>query len=219
MPEETPACAGSFHPITLKVPEASLLNSIRPAAVAAGNVETSSRIVDAVLGALSQALPDKIPACSQGTMNNIALGNAIDNSWGYYETVAGGMGASQSASGLSAVQSHMTNTQNTPAEVLEITYPLRVNRYAIRYGSGGKGKHDGGDGLIREFEFLQDASFTILSERRKRSPWGLQGGKTGKVGANYLNEKKLAAKVHCNVKQGDCLRIETPGGGGWGDTS
>lgn len=217
MPKETPACAGSFFPIKLKVPIASLLNANRPAAVAAGNVETSSRVVDVVLGALSQALPDKIPACSQGTMNNLALGNSVGKTWGYYETIAGGMGASKNAPGLSALQSHMTNTQNTPAEVLEINYPLRVKRYAIRNGTGGKGLHNGGDGLIREFEFLDHAIFTILSERRRRTPWGLAGGGDGQVGANYLNGQLLPAKVQRNVTLGDCLRIETPGGGGWGN--
>ncbi len=216
MPKETPACAGSFSPIKLVVPTASLLNANRPAAVAAGNVETSSRIVDLVLGALSQALPDIIPACSQGTMNNLALGSSTGETWGYYETIAGGMGASKYAPGFSAVQSHMTNTQNTPVEVLEIYFPLRVNRYAIRKGSGGKGMHKGGDGMVREFEFLDDAIFTILSERRRHPPWGLGGGEDGQVGANYLNDRLLPAKVQCNVKLGDRLRIETPGGGGWG---
>ncbi len=215
MPKETPACAGSFLPIELKVPSGSLLNANRPAAVAAGNVETSSRIVDVVLGALSLALPEKIPACSQGTMNNLAIGSSAKPAWGYYETIAGGMGASHTADGLSAVQSHMTNTQNTPIEILEINYPLLVKRYAIRESSGGKGLHQGGDGVIREFEFLDDAVFTILSERRNRHPWGLNGGESGKTGANFLNEEILPAKVQYTVMHGDCLRIETPGGGGW----
>lgn len=216
MPKETPACAGSFSPIKLNVPAASLLNANRPAAVAAGNVETSSRVVDVVLGALEQVLPDKISACSQGTMNNLALGSSTGKTWGYYETIAGGMGASKNSPGLSAVQSHMTNTQNTPAEVLEINYPLRVKRYAVRYGSGGKGLHQGGDGLIREFEFLHSATFTILSERRRHPPWGLYGGADAQLGKNSLNDVALPAKVQRNVKKGDCLRIETPGGGGWG---
>lgn len=215
MPEETPACVGSFLPIELVVPKASLLHAERPAAVAAGNVETSSRVVDAILGALSQALPNEIPACSQGTMNNLALGSSSGEAWAYYETIAGGTGASKCAQGLSAVQSHMTNTQNTPAEVLEMNCPLRVNRYAVRKGSGGKGKHDGGDGLIRELEFLDDATLTILSERRRRPPWGLAGGHDGKTGANLLNGELLAAKVQRQAVKGDRLRIETPGGGGW----
>jgi len=215
MPKETPACAGSFLPIELKVPSGSLLNAKRPAAVAAGNVETSSRIVDIVLGALSLALPKKIPACSQGTMNNLAIGSSAKPAWGYYETIAGGMGASHASDGLSAVQSHMTNTQNTPIEILEINYPLLIKRYAIRANSGGKGLHQGGDGVIREFVFLDDAVFTILSERRIHHPWGLNGGENGKTGANYLNEEILPAKVQHNVMHGDCLRIETPGGGGW----
>ena len=216
MPKETPACAGSFSPFRLRVPAASLLNADRPAAVAAGNVETSSRIVDAVLGALSQALPDVIPACSQGTMNNLALGSSAGKAWGYYETIAGGMGGSKHTPGLSAVQTHMTNTQNTPVEVLEISYPLRVKRYAIRSGSGGLGRHNGGDGLIRELEFLDSATFTILSERRARGPWGLNGGGEGQVGANFLNGERMPGKVRQDVQAGDCLRIESPGGGGWG---
>ncbi len=216
MPNETPACAGSFSPIRLKVPAASLLNAKRPAAVAAGNVETSSRIVDVVLGALSQALPDAIPACSQGTMNNLALGSSKGARWGYYETIAGGMGGSKNFSGLSAVQTHMTNTQNTPVEVLEINYPLRVRRYAIRYGSGGPGKHRGGDGMVREFEFLEPSTFTILSERRTRSPWGLNGGHEGQPGANFFNGERMPGKVCRETRAGDCLRVESPGGGGWG---
>lgn len=216
MPNETPACAGSFSPIGLKVPTGSLLNAKRPGAVAAGNVETSSRIVDVVLGALSQALPDAIPACSQGTMNNLALGSSTGTRWGYYETIAGGMGGSKISSGLSGVQTHMTNTQNTPVEVLEISYPLRVRRYAIRHGSGGPGQYRGGDGMIREFEFLGPATFTILSERRTRSPWGLNGGGEGRRGANFLNGERMPGKVWREAHAGDCLRVESPGGGGWG---
>ncbi len=219
MPNEAPACAGSFNPIELKVPRGCLLNAKQPAAVAAGNVETSSRIVDVVLGALSQALPDDIPACSQGTMNNIALGSSSNRAWAYYETIAGGVGASKVSSGLSAVQSHMTNTQNTPVEVLEINYPIRIKRYEIRKESGGTGLHQGGNGLIREFEFLNDTTFTVLSERRQRAPWGMASGKDGKVGANYLNKQLLPAKVQGNAVRGDVLRIETPGGGGWGEVT
>lgn len=217
MPAETPACAGSFLPIEIKAPTGSLLNAKRPAAVAAGNVETSSRVVDVVLGALSQALPNKIPACSQGTMNNLAMGSTSVPSWGYYETIAGGMGASSDFIGLSAVQSHMTNTRNTPIEVLEFNYPLIVKRYGIRNNSGGAGLHRGGEGVVREFEFLDKAIVTILSERRQHEPWGLQGGEAGKAGANYLNKKLLPAKVKLSVKPGDCLCLETPGGGGWGN--
>ncbi len=216
MPKQTPACKGSFLPIKIIAPEGSLVNAKRPAAVAAGNVETSSRIVDVILGALSQSIPDQIPACSQGTMNNLALGNSGTNAWGYYETIAGGMGASKYEDGLSAVQSHMTNTQNTPAEVLEMTHPIRIQRYAIRKNSGGNGIRRGGDGLIREFLFMNSARFTILSERRKHTPWGLHGANSGQFGKNFLNDKELPAKVHCLVKYGDVLRIETPGGGGWG---
>ena len=149
-------------------------------------------------------------------MNNLALGSSVGKAWGYYETIAGGMGGSKHTSGLSAVQTHMTNTQNTPVEVLEISYPLRVKRYAIRSGSGGPGRHNGGDGLIRELEFLDSATFTILSERRARGPWGLNGGGEGQVGANFLNGERMPGKVRQDVQAGDCLRIESPGGGGWG---
>lgn len=216
MPGEIPACAGSFRPIKLSAPRGSLVNAEYPAAVAAGNVETSSRIVDVLLGALVQAIPDRIPAASHGTMNNIAMGSSDPRGpWDYYETIGGGMGAGKKFRGLSAVQTHMTNTLNTPIEALEIKYPLRIKRYEVRKGSGGKGQHSGGDGLIREFEFLHDARVTLLTERRTHRPWGLQGGDDGYPGANYLNENSLPGKVELRVKAGDCLRIETPGGGGY----
>ncbi|MFO7604647.1 MAG: hydantoinase B/oxoprolinase family protein, partial [Gammaproteobacteria bacterium] len=175
MPAQTPACAGSFRPLRLRAPEGCLLNARRPAAVAAGNVETSSRIVDVVMGALAQALPDKLAAASQGSMNNLAMGGDVNGrAWDYYETIGGGMGASPAHDGMSAVQTHMTNTLNTPIEVLEARYPLRIRRYAVREGSGGQGRRRGGDGIIREFEFLQPASVTVISERRRHAPWGLQ---------------------------------------------
>ncbi|MDD3518971.1 MAG: hydantoinase B/oxoprolinase family protein [Chromatiales bacterium] len=216
MPAQTPACAGSFRPIRLHVPAGTLLNARRPAAVAAGNVETSSRVVDAVLGALARAWPERIPAASQGTMNNLAMGHAGTPSWGYYETLGGGMGAGRDGGGLSAVQTHMTNTRNTPIEVLESRYPLRLRRYAIRRGSGGAGARSGGDGLIREYEFLAPARFTLLTERRHHAPWGLTGGESGRPGVNRLNGETLPPKVECEVQAGDVLTIETPGGGGWG---
>ncbi|VAX14066.1 N-methylhydantoinase B [hydrothermal vent metagenome] len=220
MPAQTPACAGSFRPITLTAPPGCLLNARRPAAVAAGNVETSSRVVDVVMGALALALPDRIPAASHGSMNNLAMGHDDHGSgqagWDYYETIGGGSGAGPDRAGASAIQTHMTNTRNTPLEVLETHYPIRLRRYAIRRGSGGRGLLSGGDGLIREFEFLQPASVTLLTERRRHPPWGLNGGQPGQPGCNRLNGQPLAAKVHLEVEAGDILTIETPGGGGWG---
>jgi N-methylhydantoinase B len=216
MPAGTPACAGSFRCIRLSAPKGCLLNAQRPAAVAAGNVETSTRIVDVVLGALANALPDHIPAASQGSMNNLAMGESGAQSWGYYETLAGGMGAGPKRAGLSAIQTHMTNTRNTPIEVLEMRYPLRVRRYCLRRGSGGEGLHRGGDGLIREYEFLRPIRFTLLTERRRHQPWGLAGGGAGKPGVNRLNDEQLPGKVEREVQPGDRLTMETPGGGGWG---
>ncbi len=216
MPPQTPACAGAFRDIRIRAPEGCLLNARFPAAVAAGNVETSTRVVDVVMGALAQAVPERMAAASQGTMNNLAMGAAGEKSWDYYETMGGGMGASVAADGLSGVQSHMTNTLNTPVEVLEEQYPLRVRRYALRRGSGGEGRHRGGDGLVREFEFLEEAEFTLLTERRYRAPWGLAGGAAGARGRNLLNDEPLPPKCHRRVRAGDRLRIETPGGGGYG---
>jgi N-methylhydantoinase B len=215
MPPQTPACAGSFRSISITAPEGCLLNARRPAAVAAGNVETSSRIVDVVSGALAQALPGQIPAASHGSMNNLAMGSAADG-WDYYETMGGGMGASCVADGLDGVQTHMTNTRNTPVEVMESVYPIRVVRYAIRHGSGGRGQHAGGNGLLREIEFLKPAHVTLLTERRHYAPWGLQEGEPGKAGINKLNGVQLPAKTSFEVTAGDQLSIETPGGGGWG---
>jgi N-methylhydantoinase B len=217
MPPQTPACAGTFRPITLEAPLGSLLNARRPAAVAAGNVETSTRVVDVVLGALAQALPDRIPAASHGSMNNLAMGSSDPaRPWDYYETIGGGMGAGPSGGGWSGVQTHMTNTLNTPIEVLESRYPVRVRRYALRYGSGGRGTRPGGDGLVREIELLGPAQVTLLTERRRRTPWGLAGGEAGAPGSNRLNGVALPGKVSLLVQAGDRLTVETPGGGGWG---
>jgi len=217
MPSYTPACAGSFRSIKISAPEGSLLNANRPAAVAAGNVETSTRVVDVVMGALAKAIPDKMAAASQGSMNNIAMGSRTkNNSWNYYETMGGGMGASKSGCGLSAVQTHMTNTLNTPIESLEIHYPLRVTRYEIRNDSGGKGLYLGGDGLLREFEFLGEAQVTLLTERRAHAAWGLSDGAEGLVGENYCNGKLLNSKTTLRMKTGDKLCVKTPGGGGFG---
>jgi N-methylhydantoinase B len=216
MPPQTPACAGAFRPITISAPLGCLLNAQRPAAVAAGNVETSSRVVDVICGALAQAIPARIPAASHGSMNNLAMGARGARNWDYYETMGGGMGAGPQGGGLDALQTHMTNTLNTPIEVLERNYPLRLRRYAIRRGSGGEGQRNGGDGLIREFEFLAPAEVTLLTERRRHAPWGLHGGRDGAAGENRLNGELLPGKCALKVEAGDRLRIATPGGGGWG---
>ncbi len=219
MPESTPACAGAFRAITICAPEGSLLNAQRPAAVAAGNVETSSRVVDVICGALAQAIPELIPAASHGSMNNLAMGSRGGESgkWDYYETMGGGMGAGALGGGLSGLQTHMTNTLNTPIEVLEMNYPLRLRRYTLRRGSGGAGSRAGGDGLLREFEFLAPAEVTLLTERRTHAPWGVAGGRDGVSGENRLNGELLPGKVRVSVVAGDRLSVATPGGGGWGE--
>ncbi len=217
MPTQTPACAGSFRRIQLNAPEGCLVNARRPAAVAAGNVETSTRIVDVIMGALAQAIPDLIPAASHGSMNNVAMGaRGAGQNWDYYETLGGGMGAGPHSAGLSALQTHMTNTLNTPVESLEMHYPLRIQRYQIRSGSGGEGKHKGGDGLIREYEFLAPTTVTLLTERRQHQPWGLAGGQPGMVGQNCLDGEALPAKISFSAQPGQRLTVSTPGGGGWG---
>ena len=216
MDERTPACAGSFRLIQLHAPQGCLVNATPPSAVAAGNVETSSRIVDLVLGALARAIPERVAAASQGTMNNLAMGaRHKQGGWDYYETIAGGMGAGEHGGGLHAVHTHMTNTLNTPIEVLEAAYPLRIRRYALRTGSGGNGQRKGGDGLVREYEFLAPAQVTLLTERRHHSPWGLLGGLHGSAGENRLNGSMLPAKTAFTAERGDRLEILTPGGGGY----
>lgn len=217
MPAQTPACAGTFRRIRLVAPEGCLVNARRPAAVAAGNVETSTRLVDVVLGALAQAMPERVPAASHGSMNNLAMGGVrAGRAWDYYETIGGGMGAGRRGGGLSGVQTHMTNTLNTPVEVLEGRFPLRVVQYALRRGSGGAGQRPGGDGLVREFEFLEQTHFTLLTERRHHAPWGAAGGDPGRPGSNLLNGRPLPPKYEGSAAAGDRLRIETPGGGGFG---
>jgi len=216
MPPQTPACAGVFRNIEITAPEGCLVNARYPAAVAAGNVETSTRVVDVTLGALAQAIPEQVPAASHGSMNNVAMGNnSPGNHWNYYETIGGGMGAGANGGGLSAVQTHMTNTLNTPVEVLESTYPLRMQQYALRTGSGGQGKRNGGDGIVRQFQFLKDAHLSVLTERRHIAPWGSEGGEDGQPGLNLLNANPMPAKFQAAVSAGDVLEIRTPGGGGY----
>jgi N-methylhydantoinase B len=227
--EDAPATEGILRPLTLHAPEGSIVNARPPAAVAAGNVETSQRIVDVLLRALAQAIPERVPAASAGTMSNLTIGGIDRRSeWGtgeafaYYETAAGGMGARPGMDGISGVHTHMTNSLNTPIEALEYAYPFRVRRYGYREGSGGEGKFRGGDGLIREVELLGDAQVTLLAERRKFRPYGLAGGGDGAAGGAWVTKAEsgetleLPGKCSLNLKKGDVLRIETPGGGGWG---
>ncbi|HZU25847.1 MAG TPA: hydantoinase B/oxoprolinase family protein [Bryobacteraceae bacterium] len=221
--EDVPYTAGLMRPLRVIAPEGTVVNARPPAAMAAGNVETSQRITDVLLGALAQAAPDAIPAASSGTMNNVTLGGVDpfrNRPFAWYETIAGGMGASSGNDGLSAVQTHMTNSWNTPVEAFEHQFPVRIRRYGIRTGSGGSGRRRGGDGIVREFEFLAPADVTILSDRRERGPWGLAGGGNGKPGRNTLirggRQRRIAGKERFEAGSGDVLRIETPGGGGWG---
>ncbi len=219
--EEIPTNAGSFRPIRLIAPRGTLVNALPPAAVAGGNVETSQRIVDVALAALAQVLPDRIPAASQGTMNNVTFGGRQPSPYAYYETLGGGAGAGPSWDGISAVQAHMTNTRNTPVEAIERGAPVRIERYAIRRGSGGTGRFHGGDGLVRTYHFLADTEVSILSERRTHRPYGLAGGEPGQPGENRVafpdgTEQVLPAKYHGHLPAGARLTIATPGGGGWG---
>ena len=226
--EDVPATAGLMRPIQLVAPAGTVVNAQPPAAVAGGNVETSQRIVDVLLRALAQALPDRIPAASSGTMNNLTIGG-MDTRGGapvpfaYYETIAGGSGASAAGDGVSGVHTHMTNSLNTPAEALEYSYPLRVTRYSLRSGSGGDGEHRGGDGIVRELEVLADATVTLLADRRKTRPYGLNGGGDGAAGRTLViradgTEEELGGKTSTRLRRGERVRVETPGGGGWGKT-
>lgn len=225
--EDVPATAGLMRPVKLIAPEGTVVNARPPAAVAGGNVETSQRIVDVLLRALAQVLPDKIPAASSGTMNNLTIGGIDPRSgepFAYYETIAGASGASAAGAGASGIHTHMTNSLNTPAEALEYAYPFRVTRYALRRGSGGKGEHRGGDGIEREVEVLTDAQVTLLSERRVVAPYGMNGGSTGSVGRAVVtdlsgHEQEIPGKATTRLKKGERIRIETPGGGGWGHSS
>ncbi len=219
--DDIPVNQGCFAPIEVLAPEGSVLNPHFPAAVSVGNTETAQRVVDVVLGALAQALPHRVPSASQGTMNNITMGgNTNGRAFVYYETIGGGHGASPTSHGLSGRQSHMTNTQNTPVEALEMAYPLRVWRYALRHKSGGKGKHQGGEGIIREIEALTRCTVTLNTERRRLAPYGLNGGGKGALGMNtILRGKKrqvVGGKYTTTLETGDRVIIETPSGGGWG---
>ncbi len=223
--EDVPATAGLMRPIRVIAPEGTVVNARPPAAVAGGNVETSQRIVDVLLQALAQALPERIPAAAAGTMNNLTIGGfdpRTGEPFAYYETVAGGMGARPTKDGVSGVHTHMTNSLNTPAEALEYAYPFRVTRYGLRRGSGGAGRHRGGDGIVREIEVLTEAEVTLLADRHKQGPYGLQGGCTGVPGKCIVlrhngSAEKLGSKGSARLNKGERVRIETPGGGGWGE--
>jgi N-methylhydantoinase B len=213
-----PANGGCYRPLSLTAPEGSLVNALPPAAVAAGNVETSQRIADVLLGALAGAAPDRVPAAGQGTMNNILIGN---DDFAYYETLAGGAGGNSGGPGQSGIHTGMTNTRNTPIEALESHYPFRVLGYGLRRGSGGQGHHPGGEGIEREIEFRTTATLSLIGERRILPPWGLAGGRPGKQGEDWLirngsSPELLPGKVTVAVEPGDRLLVRTPGGGGWG---
>jgi N-methylhydantoinase B len=208
---DVPASGGAFAPVSVSAPGGCLVNARPPAAVAAGNVETSCRIVDVLFSAFGQAID--VPAQGQGTMNNLTFGN---ERFTYYETIGGGQGACPDADGPSAVHVTMSNTLNTPVEALELAYPVRVRRYGLRQGSGGAGRHRGGDGVTRELEALEECRFSIVSERRARPPKGAAGGSDAGPGRNLLNGREIPAKVAGDLAPGDVLTIETPGGGGHG---
>ena len=224
MYEDIPVNAGCFAPVHVHAPEDCLVHAQRPAAVAGGNVETSQRITDTVFGALAQALPERVGAASQGTMNNITIGGRLANGtpFAYYETLGGGMGAAPNADGLSGVHVHMSNTLNTPVEALELQFPFRVSEYALIPDSGGAGRYRGGDGIVREYQMLAPVTVTMLSERRRYAPWGLAGGLPGRKGRNVLldvhgHTEELSGKFTRRLHAGERLRIETPGGGGYAD--
>jgi N-methylhydantoinase B len=223
LPEEAAPTAGLMRPVQLILPEGTIVNARPPAAVAGGNVETSQRIVDVLLKAFAKISPARIPAASSGTMNNLTIGGIDPRNgqpYAYYETIAGGTGGRTTGNGVSGVHTHMTNSLNTPVEAVEYAYPFRVKRYSYRAGSGGAGRFRGGDGLVREIEILGPAQVTLLADRRIFAPYGLNGGGPGAKGKSTLitdgEERELAGKCNLQVKTGDTVRIETPGGGGWG---
>jgi N-methylhydantoinase B len=239
---DLPMNAGAFAPLQIIIPPGSLLDARPPHAVAAGNVETSQRVVDTLFGALARALPERIPAASQGTMNNVTFGGrhpVTGKPFAYYETIGGGAGAgpvetrhdsprseaerdgASPPHAASGVHVHMSNTRNTPVEALEYAFPMRIEQYSLRRGSGGAGRYRGGEGLRRDILFLVAAQVTVLSERRRRAPWGLRDGGPGARGRNVLinekGEEELPGKFTRTVEAGDVLSIRTPGGGGWGE--
>lgn len=224
LPENAPSTAGLLRPLKLFSTPGTVVDALLPAAVAGGNVETSQRIVDTLMRALAQAMPDRVPAASAGTMSNLTIGG-IDSRTGepftYYETTAGGMGARPGMDGISGVQTHMTNSLNTPIEALEFAYPVRLRHYGYRTASGGPGRFRGGDGLVREIELLDDSEVTLLADRRRFAPYGLNGGNAGKPGLAMLTEphveapRQLPGKCSVRASAGSVLRLETPGGGGW----
>jgi N-methylhydantoinase B len=218
-----------MRPIRVIAPSGTVVNARPPAAVAGGNVETSQRIVDVLLKALAQAIPDRIPAAAAGTMNNLTIGGTDSRSndprsqqpFAYYETIAGGMGARPNKDGVSGVHTHMTNSLNTPAEALEYAYPVRLRQYSFRSKSGGAGLHAGGDGIVREIEVLTDAQVTLLADRRSRGPYGLAGGADGSPGRTLIvrrdgSAEEIPGKTSVRLRSGERVRIESPGGGGWG---
>ncbi len=225
--EDVPAAAGLMRPIKVIAPAGTVVNARPPAAVAGGNVETSQRITDVLLKALAKAIPDRIPAAAAGTMNNLTIGGIDPRSgepFAYYETIAGGMGARPNKDGVSGVHTHMTNSLNTPAEALEYAYPVRLRRYSLRPESGGHGLHTGGDGIVREIEVLTDSQVTLLADRRSRGPYGLAGGSDGARGRTVVvhldgSEEELAGKCSVRLRSGERVRVESPGGGGWGAPS
>jgi N-methylhydantoinase B len=211
LPDDVPANAGTYAPLAIEAPEGSLVNAQSPSAVVAGNVETSSRIADTVLSALAGAAT--LPAQGQGTMNNLVIGGP---GWTYYETIGGGQGASDDGPGPSGVHVGMSNTLNTPTEAFEMEYPMRVERYELLYGSGGDGEQRGGDGIVRAVRVLEGASLSLLTDRRRHGPRGVDGGEPGRVGRNLLNDEELGPKVSREMEEGDIVTVETPGGGGYG---
>ncbi len=217
LPKDVPANAGTYAPLEIRAPEGSLVNAAYPAAVVAGNVETSNRIADTVLAALAGFAPREIPAQGQGTMNNTIIGGAGEGSnWTYYETIGGGQGASSRGPGPSGVHVGMSNTLNTPVEAFELEYPMRVTRYELLYDSGGAGEHRGGDGVVRAIQVLEPASLSLLTDRRRHAPGGVEGGEPGRVGRNTLNGEELPPKTSRELQEGDVVTVETPGGGGYG---
>ena len=217
LPKDVPANAGTYAPLGIQAPEGSLVNAGYPAAVVAGNVETSNRIADTVLAALARFAPGEIPAQGQGTMNNTIIGGSGEASrWTYYETIGGGQGASSRGPGPSGVHVGMSNTLNTPVEAFELEYPMRVTRYELLYGSGGTGENRGGDGVVRSIEVLEPASLSLLTDRRRHAPGGVEGGEPGRVGRNLLNGEQLPPKTSRELEAGDVVTVETPGGGGYG---